>query len=226
VNQFAVIGLGGFGLTVARTLAEAGCQVIAIDIDQEQLRQVEEYVTYAVQLDAGDRRALEEVGVAQVDTAVVAIGSNFEASIMATLNLKELGVPLVICKAVTPRQGKILERVGADRVVFPEQDLGRRLAQTLTSPTIFDHIELSPDYSIEEIRPPADFVGKSLRDLDLRARFGLNVIGIRREKKEPRLGSPLKELDIAPTADAVIREGDTLLVIGPNSSFEELTGKG
>ncbi len=222
MTQYAVIGLGAFGMSVAVSLAKERCQVLGIDMNEEKVNAVEDALTQAVQLDATNAKALKEVGLAMFDYAVVGVGTNLEASIMATLNLKELGVNHVISKATSEHHGKILERVGADRVVYPERDMGRRIAQTLASPTIFDHIQLSKEYSIEEVIPPPQFLSKTLRDLDLRARFGINVIGIRHEPSKGLSKTFSKgEINIAPMADERIEAGDKLLVIGRNVNFQE-----
>lgn len=219
--QYAVIGLGAFGSSVAVALAEERCQVIAIDKVSEKVNAIADLVARAVQLDASDPKALEGVGISAIKTAIVGIGGNLEASIMATLNLKELGVAKVISKATTPHHGRILERVGADRVIYPEQDMGRRLAQSLAKPTIFDHIKLSKEYSIEEVKPPVSFIGQTLRSLEIRPRFGVSVIGIRHLRTGIQEGSPEREITIAPMADDVVMNGDTLLVIGYNKNIAE-----
>lgn len=221
MKQFAVIGLGAFGTSVVFALAEARCQVVAIDHRRDLINAVEDVATQAVQADARDAKVFRELGLADVEVAIVAIGTDLEASIMATLNCKELGIPLIISKATTTHHGKILEKVGAHRIVYPEGDMGRRLAQTLVSPTIFDHIELSQEFSIEEVVPPAQYINRSLREIELRARFGLHVIGIRHESKGLSRMVPEAELNIAPMAEDRLDKGDTMLVIGKNVAFEK-----
>ncbi|MBN2053999.1 TrkA family potassium uptake protein, partial [bacterium] len=206
--QYAVIGLGAFGRSVAIALAQERCQVMAIDVREDKVNSIAPYVARAVQLDASDENALREVGITLFRTVVVGIGSDLEASIMATLNLKELGVERVFSKAMSTYHGKILERVGADRIIYPEQDMGRRLAQSLARPTIFDHIKLSKEYSIEEVKPPPRYEGKSLRELEIRPRFGVSVIGIRHDKAGIQKGSMSRELTIAPMADDQLMPGD------------------
>ena len=224
MRQFAVIGLGRFGSSVAKTLSEKGCQVLVIDIDGDKVQDASAYVTQAVQVDATDEKALRAVGIENVDCAIISIG-NLEASILITLTLKEIGIGEIVTKAVNPTHGKVLRRIGATSVIFPERDMGARLANSLISPKILEQIELSPDYSIMETIAPKKFLNKSLQVLDVRAKFGINVIAIR--KKEPIITeageTEVKErINIAPEAGDVIEEGDVLVVIGSKKDIENL----
>lgn len=217
MRQFAVIGLGRFGSSVAKTLGEKGCQVLAIDIDGDKVQGASSYATQAVQVDATDEKALRAVGIENIDCAIVGIGTNLEASVLITLILKELGVAEIVSKAVNQLHGKILRRIGATRVVFPERDMGARLADSLISPKILEKIELSPDYSIMETVAPKKFVNKSLEELDVRAKYGVNVIAVR--KKEPMITergeTDVKErMTVAPEVGYVIEEEDVLIIIG------------
>lgn len=218
MKQFAVIGLGRFGFSVAETLAEKNCQVLAIDIDEEKVQDISEFVTHAVQVDATDEKALKAVGIGDVDVAVVAIGA-IEASILIALILKEMGIKKIVAKAASADHGKILERVGATRVIFPERDMGSRLASNLLAPKVVDYINLSDAYSVLEMAPPKNFIGKSLRDIDVRAKYGLNVIGI---KKPTSLEGKEERINLSPKADDVIRGGDILIVIGSNKNIEKM----
>lgn len=218
MRQFAVIGLGEFGWSVAKTLSEKGHQVLAIDKDEELVQEASEFATEAVQVDSTDEKALKAVGIMNVDIAVVGIGTNLEASILTTLILKELGIQHVVARAVTDEHGKVLEKVGAERVVLLERDMGARIANSLTSPSILEHIELSPEFGIMETVPPKEFIGKSIRDLDVRAKHGLNIIGIRRKDA----GADGKEdLNVAPKADYVVKQGDTFVIIGSNENLDK-----
>lgn len=222
MRQFAVIGLGRFGLSVAKTLSEKGHQVLAIDKDEELVQEVSEFVTEAVQADSTDEKALKAVGIMNVDVAVVGIGTNLEASVLTTLILKELGVQHIVARAVTEEHGKVLERVGATKVVFLERDMGTRIANSLVSPSVIEHIGLSSDSSIIETVPPKEFVGKSIRDLDVRVKHGLNIIAVR--KKEPSADGSL-QLDVAPKADYVVKQGDVFVLIGSNENLDKFRKK-
>lgn len=224
MRQFAVIGLGSFGASVAKTLSEKGCQVLAVDLAGDKVQDASAYVTQAVQVDATDERALRAVGIEGIDCAIVGIG-NLEASILITLTLKEIGIGEVVTKAVNEMHGKVLRKIGATRVVFPERDMGSRLANSLISPKILEQIELAPDYSIMETVAPTKFINKTLEELDVRAKYGINVIAVR--KKEPIVTekgeSEIKaKLIIAPEARYVIEEGDILVVIGEKKAIEKL----
>jgi trk system potassium uptake protein TrkA len=220
MRQFAVIGLGRFGASVAKTLSEHGCQVLAIDTDEDSIQNFSEIVAQAVCADATDEKALKAVGINSVDVAVVSVGDNIEASILITLVLKELGIKEVIAKAVTEDQGKVLEKVGADKIVFPERDTGIRIANALTSPRVSEHIDLSPECSIIEIKAPQEFVNKTLKQLNLRVDMGLNIVAI---KSKDKIGQEL--INPIPEADYKIRTEDSLLIVGPNANIEKFKKK-
>jgi trk system potassium uptake protein TrkA len=224
LRQFAVIGLGRFGSSVARTLEERGFEVLAVDSDEEKVAEIADSVTHAVQLDATDERALRSVGVAQMDVAVVAVG-DISSSILITLLLKELGVPLVVSKALDSLHAKVLRRVGADRVNFPERDMGVRVAESLATPRIFDYIEVSPTHSIVELVAPASFSGKTMRELDVRAQYGVNVIAIKRKKpkiSEEGESEIEEEFILGPSADEEIVQGDLLVILGRDEDVERV----
>lgn len=220
MRQFGVIGLGRFGLSVAKTLSEKGAQVLGIDLNQDVIQDTQEYLTQAVQADATDEKALRAVGIDQIDVAVVGVGEKLEASILITLNLKQIGIREIIARAVTENHGKVLQRVGATKVIFPERDMGARLANSLISPKILEHIELSSDYSILEMIPPKEFIGKTLGELDIRAQYGLNVIAI----KKTIVGGK-KKISLSPSAEDVVKQDDILVVIGKNKDIEEVKRK-
>ncbi len=212
MKQFVVIGLGRFGSSVARTLSDNGHDVLAIDKCEECVDELVEYVTHAVEADATDETALSALGVNNFDTAVVSIGDNVHANILATLILKEMGVPQVVAKAQDKMHGKILSRVGADKVVFPERDMGERVARQLISTNMLDYIDFAPDYSIIEIIAPSHMVGKTLQDLNFRKEYNANVMAIRRGKN----------LNLAPGGQDKVLEGDTLIIMGRNDQLEDL----
>ncbi|MCD6080074.1 MAG: TrkA family potassium uptake protein [Candidatus Omnitrophica bacterium] len=216
MRQYAVIGLGKFGQSVAVTLAQSGEQVIGVDSDPQVVKEMADKLANVVEADATNDKNLIALGIKDVDVAIVSVGENFEASILITLALKDLGVPEIIVKAKSDSQAKVLEKVGATRVVNPEKDMGIRVAKSLVSPRIIDHIELSSDYSLLEMSPPKEFVGKSLKQLDVRAKYGINVIAVKHEQGD---------VDIAPSADHIIKEGDLLVVIGKNKDIDKVKKK-
>ena len=169
-------------------------------------------VTHAVVADAQDKDVLRALGVGEMDCAVVAIGSDLAASVLVTMNLKELGVPQIICKAHDATHHRVLEKLGADRVLIPEQEQGARLARSLASPNVLDYIELSQEYGIVEVPAPGSWVGKSLRQLNVRAKLGLNVLAIRHQGK----------INISPNADDAIEAEDVIVVLGDSHSLKKV----
>ncbi|MGQ9825271.1 MAG: potassium channel family protein [Desulfotomaculales bacterium] len=213
MKQFAVIGLGRFGSSVARTLAQMGYEVLAVDSDDEKVNAVSDEVTYAVQVDAMEEEALKSLGLRNFDVVIVAIGHEVKASILVTVMLKEMGVSKVVAKANDELHGKVLQKVGADVVVFPERDMGVRLAHALVSRNIIDQIRLSSEYSIAEIVVPARFVGKTLEDSALRKKYGVTVLAIRRNEG----------IIVSPGAGEVLLEGDVLVIIGRDEKIKGLS---
>ncbi|QCX32938.1 TrkA family potassium uptake protein [Caloramator sp. E03] len=211
-KQFVVIGLGRFGSSVATTLYSLGNEVLAIDTDEEIVQSISNSVTHAVQADATDEATLRSLGIRNFDVAVVTIGSDIQSSIMITLLCKELGVKYVIAKAHNEMHAKVLYKIGADRVVFPERDMGVRVAHNLCSSNILDYIELSPDYSIMELEAIHEWEGKSLRELNMRSKYGINVMAIKRNN----------DINISPNADDKIYHGDVLVVIGGTEDLKVL----
>lgn len=209
-KQFAVIGLGRFGSSVATTLYQMGFDVLAVDTDESRIQQMMTEVTHCVQADSTDEEALKSLGIRNFDVVVVAIGEDIQASILTTLIIKDLGVKRLIVKARNDLHGKVLQKIGADKVIYPERDMGLRVAHHLISPNILDFIELSDDYSIVEIQATKKMTGKSLRNLDIRAQFGCNVIAIKGEDK----------MNIAPRAEDVIHENDILVIVGDNEHIK------
>jgi trk system potassium uptake protein TrkA len=211
-KQYAVIGMGRFGSSVANALGEMGYDVLAIDSNEQRTQEVVEMVTHAVTADSTDEEALRALGIRNFDVVVVAIGEDIQASILTTLILKDMGVPVLIVKAKNELHGKVLQKIGADKVVYPERDMGLRVAHHLTSPNILDYIELSKDYSIFDMRAPKAMLGKNLKELDIRARYGCNVMGIRRGQ----------EMNISPSPDERLAAGDVLIVVGHKDNLNKL----
>ena len=212
MKQFVVIGLGRFGSSVATTLAENGYDVLAIDKDPERVQALANVVTHAVEADATDEEALKTLGVRNFDVAVVSIGDNVSANILCTLILKELEVPYVIVKAPDKLHGKVLTKVGADRVVYPERDMGARIAHNLISSNVLDYIEFAPEYGVIEIIATDKMIGKTLKELEFRSKFNVNVMAIKRGQ----------DLHISPGANDKILEGDRLVLMGKNESLENM----
>ncbi len=222
-KKFLIVGAGKFGQGVARALSKRGCEVIALDRDAGKLAELAGAVSSTVHLDATDEAALAaalaDVGGA-VDVAIVSIGDDVQASLLIVMALKEAGVPTVVAKALTESHGKVLARVGADRIVYPERDMGMKLASVLVSPTIFDHVEVGPGYAILEIAAAQAFWGKSLAESQIRAAYGVSVIAIK--PPEGREG----ETVVAPPAETVINEGDILVVVGTDRAVERFRAIG
>jgi trk system potassium uptake protein TrkA len=225
MRQFAVIGLGRFGFKVAEILADKGAQVIAIDKDHALVEKARDIVTEAVQLDSTDEEALRESGVEGVDVAVVSIGEGVESSILTTAILKSFGIKEIVARASTKLQAKILKEVGATRVVFPEEDMGLRVANSILAPGVLEYIELGAHYNLAEIEVKGEFTGKSIKELDIKSKYGINVIMImKRIKQEAGKEGELveKEIKELPTPDYVLREKDILVVVGDSKDIEAL----
>lgn len=202
-KQYLVIGLGRFGSAIARTLCEDGMQVMGVDRRIDLVEDHRDSLTQAVQADSTDRETMEALGAGDFDTAFVTIGSDVKTSCVTTMLLKELGVRHVVAKASDDFHGRMLEKLGADKIVFPERDMGKRIAHNLVSGNLLEYIELSPDFSMAEILAEPDWVGKTLLELHLRDRMGINVVAIRSGEKTNAL----------PTSQTVIQAGDVMLVV-------------
>ena len=211
-QQVMVIGLGRFGSALARELERLGHEVLAVDRNEAIVNDIADEVTHAVQLDASDEDALRSAGAADFRHAVVAISGLTEPSIFATMALKRLGVRNVIAKAGSRLHGEILDRVGADRVVYPERETGERLAHSFAVANIIDYLDVAPEFGIAKIRPPKSFMGKTLGEVDLRGRLSLTPVAIRREKR----------VIVSPTRDERIVEGDELILIGRDDNLDQL----
>jgi len=215
MKQFIVLGLGRFGSAVATTLVELGHEVLGVDNDEEKVNDLKDKITQAVQADITEERALKELGVKNFDTAIVGIGSDLETSILVAMMLKEMGLKYIIAKAQNNLHAKVLEKIGVDKIVFPERDMGRRIASNLIIPNIKDYIELEPDYSIIEIKALPEFADNTLSELDLQSKYGINVLAIKRGNN----------FNISPRAKDVIKKDDFLIVIGETKKITKLAGK-
>ncbi len=211
-KSFAVIGAGRFGSNLALALSEMGHDVLIVDNDEKKVQELSDKVTHAVQADSTNEQTLKTLGITNFDVVVVGIGVDLQASILTSLILKELGAKYILAKARTNLHGKLLEKIGVDRVVFPERDMGLRIARHLADMNVLDCIDFSPDYSVTELIAPKKMIGKTLRELDLRARYEVNVIAIRSGE----------QINISPLADDMIKKDDLLIVIGENKAIEKL----
>ena len=212
MKSYVVIGLGLFGARVARTLCELGSEVLAIDLDGELVQQISHEVTNAVVADARDKEVLRALGVRNCDCAVVAIGDDLGASVLATMNLKELGVPYIVCKAHDSTHRRVLEKLGADKVVIPEREVAEKLAHSLESPNVLEYIELSKDYGIVEVPAPRSWAGKTILRLNVRAKLGVNIIAVKSGGK----------VNVAPSAQYEIQKDDIIVVLGGNDALAVL----
>lgn len=213
MNSYVVIGCGRFGSSVAKTLSGLGHDVLAIDQNLELVQDISDYVTQAVQIDAADEVALKALGISNYDVVIVGISSDLQASILITLLTKELGVKHVVCKAKDELQGKVLYKIGADRVVFPERDMGVRVAHNLVSKNVLEFIELDPEYSIVEIMAGNKWSDKTLGALNFREKYGVNVVAIKKGE----------EMNISPSSKDLVHSGDLLVVIGEIKGLNKLS---
>ena len=208
--SYIVVGMGRFGSEVARQLYKQGCEVMAMDLSSELIQQISGDVTHAVVGDAQDKSVLKALGVGSFDCAVVGIGDNLAASVLVTMNMKELGVKQVVCKAFDDTHRRVLEKLGVDRVVIPEQENGQRLARSLHCHNVLDYIELSEEYGILEVPAPRNWVGKTILELNVRAKLGVNIIAVKNGDKT----------NVSPSANYCIASGDVMVVLGDNKALE------
>lgn len=214
-SEFAVIGLGRFGSSVALTLAAQGYNVLGVDSDPKIVQTLADQLTQTLVLDATDENALRAADVGSFDVGIVAIGSDFESNILATTALKSTGVKRIICKALTTRQQAILLRVGADKVVLPESEAGYRLALELSNPNLLDRIPLGAEHCVVELSVPEKYSGKTIYQADLHRRFGVTVVAVKRGD----------EVIVAPPADLNLLKGDLIVVIGTNTNVIEMSNR-
>ena len=217
-KQFVILGLGRFGASIATTVYNLGHDVLAIDTDEDRIQEIADNVTHAVQMDATDENSLRTLGVRNFDVAVVTIGNNIQASIMATLLVKEMGVKYIIAKGNSEMHAKVLYKIGADRVILPEHDMGVRVAHNLVSSNILDYIELSAEYSMVEIEALSEWNDKSIKDIKIRGKYGINVVAIKNGNS----------INVSPSAEYVIKDKDILVALGSSedlSKFESMLGK-
>jgi trk system potassium uptake protein TrkA len=212
MKSYVVVGLGRFGVEAAVRLCELGSEVLAIDTRADVIQQVSGSVTHAVVADARDKEVLRALGVADFDCAIVAIGDSLTDSVLATMNLLELGVPHLVCKAYDETHSQILRKLGAHQVLIPEKDQAARLARSLSSPNVLDFIELSSDYGIVELPAPKSWQGKTLKELNVRAKLGVNIIAVKHGG----------EINVSPAADYCIDNEDIMVVLGDMIALEKV----
>ncbi len=213
-RQFAVIGLGRFGSSLAKTLYDMGYEVLGLDSKEDKVQAMVNHTTQTMQIDSTDEATLKKIGIRNFDVVVVAIGADIQASILTTLVLKELGIETIVVKAQNELHGKVLEKIGADKIIYPERDMGERVVHQLITPNILDYIELAPNYNIVEIVVGDEIIGKTINQLDIRAKYGCTVLAIKSDEK----------LNVAPQANDQINEGDILVLVGHSEDvqrFEE-----
>jgi len=210
-KQFAIIGVGRFGSAVAKSLSKAGFEVLVVDKSESRIQELSGIVTHALQADCTDEDALRAIGIRNFDVVVVAIGEDIQSSILTTLILKEMGVHKLVVKASNDLHGNVLRKIGADKIIYPERDMGQRLAHQLISSNILDYIEFSSDYSIIETRASGNMLGRSLRQLDIRAKYKCNVIAMKKGD----------QMVIPPHVDEPLNEFDVLVLLGKNEDLQK-----
>lgn len=215
MKQFIVIGCGRFGTSIAKTLYKLKNEVMIIDTNEEVVNEISDYVTYAVQGDGADEKTLNSLGVRNFDVAVIAMGADIQSSILISIMLKEMGIKKIVAKAQNDLHARVLEKIGVDKIVFPERDMGAKIAQSLVSSNIMDYIELSPEYSVVEINVLEEWIGKSLIELNMRSKYGINIMAVKKDTY----------IDVSPRASHIIEKDSILIVIGHNNDIKKLEKK-
>ena len=217
MKQFVIIGLGNFGYYLATYLYDKGQEILAIDKDPDRVQKIKDQVSQAVVADATDRKTLEILGVKDMDAAIVCIGSDLKDSILTTLTLKDIGVKMILAKALSENHGRILLKVGASDILFPEKDLAISLAERLNNPNILDYLPFLEGYSIIQLATPDEFIGKSLSEIDIINRFGVMVVAVKEIIPE--------RLNMIPTGKFILKDSDILILLGPIESLDKLRDK-
>lgn len=210
MKSYIVIGLGRFGSEVAKRLCQLGCEVLAVDVSGELVQAISNDVTHAVVADGRDISVLRALGAGDFDCGIVAIGDSLADAVLVTMNLKELEIPRVVCKARDETYRQVLKKLGADQIVIPEQEQAHRLARSLSSQNVLDYIELSEDYGIIDLPAPDSWAGKTLRELNVRAKLGVNILAVKKEQK----------INVSPMADYVINKGDIMVILGDTAALK------
>ena len=225
MKKFVAIGLGNFGLSLAKTLVENGSEVLGIDISKEIVHQAKEFISHVIIGDASRKEVLDSLMLKDFDAAIVSIGQDMAPSILISLYLKEIGIPKIIVRAISEDHGKILEKIGVSDVIFPERDMAIRLASILTLKNAIDYLPIGKDYSIMEIYPPKSFMGKSLKDLQIASKYNCQIIGIRylrNNSSDLDLFNKDVDIKIAPSADDIITDNSVMIIIGKSKDIERM----
>jgi trk system potassium uptake protein TrkA len=214
--KFVIIGVGNFGFYLAKSLSEEGKDVIAVDHNKERVQRVQEFCSYAVVGNATDKSILESVGIEKDDTAIVSLGDNISASVLVTLYLKDLDIQNIYVKIISEDHGRVLEKIGAREIIFPERDLAKKVAQTLSSPNVIDYLPLTGEYDIVEIAPPKEFIGKTLAELRLRNKYNISILAIR--------GLVPESITMNPGGSFTVKDSDILIVLGKPDDIDKIKG--
>jgi trk system potassium uptake protein TrkA len=221
MKKFAVIGLGNFGMNIARSLVENNCEVLGVDIDKETVEKAKSFLTHAIIGNPTSKAILDSIGVSEYDAVILSIGQEMIPSILISLYLKELNAKKIIARAISDDHEKILLKLGVNVVIFPEKEMAIRIGKTISMKNVFDYLPLSDDYSIMEIPPPPSFLDKNLRELNIAARYRCQILGIKQTRSTID-GNDEQKTIIAPPADEIIREGDILIVVGKTTAIERM----
>lgn len=222
MKKFAVIGLGNFGLNIARSLIENNCEVLGIDIDRSTVDKAKGFLTHAITGNPASKAVLDSIGVNEYDAVILSIGQEMVSSILIALYLKEAGVKKIIARAISDDHEKILKKLGVDNVIFPEKDMAVRIGKMISMDNAVDYLPLTEEYSIIEIVPPPSFIGKSIRELSIGARYRCQILGIKSIADDVATEENPQKTIIAPSADDIITEGNILIVLGKTKSIERM----
>jgi len=216
MRKFVVIGLGNFGFYLAKSLTEEGKEVVGMDRNKERVQRLQEFCSYAVVGDATDKSILESIGIGKDDAAIVSLGDNISASVLVTLYLKDLDIKNIHVKIISEDHGRALERIGATEVIFPERDLAKKLAKSLSSPNLIDFLPLTDEYNIVEIAPPKKFIGKTLAELELRSKYNISILAVR--------GLVPEKITMNPGGSFSVKDSDILIALGKPEDVEKIKG--
>ncbi len=214
MGKFVVIGLGSFGYYLAKSLFEEGKEVIGVDRNKERVQRLQEFCSYAMVGDATDKSILESIGIEKNDAVIVSLGDNISASVLVTLYLKDLDIQNIHVKIISEDHGRALEKIGATEVIFPERDLAKKMAKSLTSPNVLDYLPLTEEYDIVEIAPPKEFIGKTLAELGLRNKYHINILAVR--------GIVPETITMNPSGGFTVKDSDVLIALGKPEDIEKI----
>jgi len=212
--KFVIIGLGNFGFYLAKSLSEEGKEVIAVDRDKERVQRVQDFCSYAVAGDATDKSILESIGIEKEDAVIVSLGDNISTSVLVTLYLKDLDIEHIYVKIISEDHGRVLEKIGAREVIFPERDLAKKVAKTLSSPNLIDYLPLTEEYTVVEIAAPKEYIGKTLAKLKLRNKYNISILAVR--------GLIPETITMNPGGTFTVKDSDILLVLGKLDDIEKI----